>query len=922
MAEDGAPRHANTLSSLNIVHEHNKLNARATRTRVLEFPLRKQGAVISLSGSRDRDVVSGNATVGGERRRESSDRARKVRKISSLSVPEGKDAKDALVLLQNGNHGDSNCYLAEDSAEEEDDDDDDDEDEDDDDEDEDDVEDGDEDTDVAAVEGAESSVSGRHRVPDGGWGWAVVAAAFFINMASDGISFSFGLLYIEFLRYFGQSRSDTAWIGSLFMAVPMLTGPVASAMVDRYGCRAMTIVGGVISALGFVIASSASTIGQMYLTFGLLAGLGLGLCFITAVVSIAFWFERKRTLAMSLGAAGTGFGTFIYAPMTNYCISEYGWRGTVLLLAGTFLNLCLCGVVMRDPSWWAVEQEQAAQGRRGRGAAAPGAGSTQGQGGSEPAVHDGASEASELLPLAPLPPLPPLAVPLSRVARSLPYTRAMSMTTRSEDNLASMGACPPRQAASAPPTPSTPVSPPPFGAAPATPGPLAFNTIPELEVPEHVLDEDAGGHVGSTPMLTGPAPPPQRPSYLNLLPGPGAGQGPGPGPGRGPGPGGSVAGAVAGVVAGAMHVPGPGHVRRSASSGPFPLSGSPLRAESLPCFRRRVSLSTTPGTPLYAAPSASFPLQRRDRRKSSLGPGRGRASWRACCPPLLGGRGEKGAAQERRWYSTTVELVRAMMDFSLFLELHFLLMSVGTTLLYTWFVVPYFYLADHLIENGYTQADASHMLGVVGYANTFGMLVLGCVGDHPRLNVTKTYALCLAVCGTATAGMLVFTKRYWLLTLSCAAFGVTFGSTFSFTPTILVTLVPMERFTIAYGLNLLCQGIGNLLGPPFAGWLFDLTHSWDWSFYMAGLWIVVAGLLTGLISYTNNRTLFSSLAAGAGAGLAGNGRAQQPAADAEAGDGDEYGNASPSKSPATATAAAEVAVPVTPIAADKDEVRR
>lgn len=877
MAEDGAPRHASTLSSLNIVHEHNKLNARATRTRVHEFPLRKQGAVISLSSSRERDVVSGDTTVDGESRREPHERARKVRKISSLSVPEGKDAKDALVLLHNGNHGDGNCYLAEDGAEEDDDD-------------EEDVEDGDEDTDVVVVEGVDET-AGR-RVPDGGWGWAVVAAAFFINMASDGISFSFGLLYIEFLRYFGQSRSDTAWIGSLFMAVPMLTGPVASAMVDRYGCRAMTIVGGVISAIGFVIASSASTIGQMYLTFGVLAGLGLGLCFITAVVSIAFWFERKRTLAMSLGAAGTGFGTFIYAPMTNYCISEYGWRGTVLLLAGTFLNLCLCGVIMRDPSWWLAEQ--AAHGGRRRGALGRGGSA---QDGSRSVVHDGASEASELLPLAPLPPLPPLpplAVPLSRVAKSLPYTRPMTMATRSEDNLASMSACLPRHAVSAPSTPSTPISPSGLGMPPAPL--LAFNTIPELEVPEYGLDDDVTGHVCSTPLLPGPAA--VRPSHLPLV------------------PGGSVAGAVAGVVAGAMHVPGHvhghvhGHVRRCNSSSPF--GSSPLRAESLPCFRRRVSLSTTPGTPLYPAPAASFALHR--RRKSSFAPGR--SSWQSCCPWLFGGSGEKDS-QERRWYSTTVELVRAMMDFSLFLELHFLLMSVGTTLLYTWFVVPYFYLADHLIENGYTQADASHMLGVVGYANTFGMLVLGCVGDHPRLNVTKTYALCLAVCGTATAGMLVFTDRYWLLMLSCAAFGVTFGSTFSFTPTILVTLVPMERFTIAYGLNLLCQGIGNLLGPPFAGWLFDLTDSWDWSFYMAGLWIVVAGLLTGLISYTKNRTLFSSLATEVAREATKAGGDAHPPQDANADGGDDFDTA-----PCMKAAAAESAVTVVPIATTKDGVQR
>lgn len=191
----------------------------------------KQGAVISLSGSRDgvldgpRDGTAGAAEPRVQpqvqlqlqvRRPGQAPASRKLRKISSQSVPEGKDA---LVLLHNGNHGDAAYFLAEDDAEDaEDDEDDDDEEE----------EDDDVDTEVA-----ESTTGPRRNVPDGGWGWAVVAAAFFINMASDGISFSFGLLYIEFLRYFGESRSTTSWIGSLFMAVPMLTGPVASAMVDR-----------------------------------------------------------------------------------------------------------------------------------------------------------------------------------------------------------------------------------------------------------------------------------------------------------------------------------------------------------------------------------------------------------------------------------------------------------------------------------------------------------------------------------------------------------------------------------------------------------------------------------------------------------------------------------------------------------------
>lgn len=203
-----------------------------------------------------------------------------------------------------------------------------------------------------------TTITRKPKIPDGGWGWMVVFASLMICLISDGISFSFGLLYIEFLREFQESKSKTAWIGSLFMAVPLILGPVGSALVDKFGCRKMTILGGVISGLGFIISSFAHSIEMVFFTFGFVSGLGLCLCYVTAVVSIAYWFDKKRTLAIGLGACGTGIGTFLYAPMTQYSIEEYGWRGTVLLLAGTFFNFCVCGALMRDPDWLIAEQKK------------------------------------------------------------------------------------------------------------------------------------------------------------------------------------------------------------------------------------------------------------------------------------------------------------------------------------------------------------------------------------------------------------------------------------------------------------------------------------------------------------------------------------------------------------------------------------
>uniref|UniRef100_V5G9Z7 Monocarboxylate transporter n=2 Tax=Anoplophora glabripennis TaxID=217634 RepID=V5G9Z7_ANOGL len=75
----------------------------------------------------------------------------------------------------------------------------------------------------------------KPKIPDGGWGWWVVFAACMLNVISEGITLSFGFLYIEFLEEFKASASVTSWIGSLFMAIPLLAGPLASALVDKYG---------------------------------------------------------------------------------------------------------------------------------------------------------------------------------------------------------------------------------------------------------------------------------------------------------------------------------------------------------------------------------------------------------------------------------------------------------------------------------------------------------------------------------------------------------------------------------------------------------------------------------------------------------------------------------------------------------------
>lgn len=193
-------------------------------------------------------------------------------------------------------------------------------------------------------------------IPDGGWGWMVVCAAFLTAACADGLAYSFGILHEEFTNYFEQSQSKTSLIGSLFISAPLISGPIMSALVDRYGCRTMTMIAAFLSTIGFLLAAVSNSVEMLCLTLGFFSGTTMGIFYVTAVVPVAFWFDKRRTLAVSIASCGVGVGTLIYSPLTDFLLQHYDWRNTLVLLGGTVLNVCVCGALMRDPDWMIIKE--------------------------------------------------------------------------------------------------------------------------------------------------------------------------------------------------------------------------------------------------------------------------------------------------------------------------------------------------------------------------------------------------------------------------------------------------------------------------------------------------------------------------------------------------------------------------------------
>ncbi|CAL4081345.1 unnamed protein product, partial [Meganyctiphanes norvegica] len=183
--------------------------------------------------------------------------------------------------------------------------------------------------------------------PDGGYGWVIVFVSFLANMIVDGIAYSFSPFMEEFSNYFEEPKGKVAWVSSLLAGVYLSAGPIVSALSNKFGCRTVCMVGGVLASFAYAITPLATSVEYLMITQGVLGGLGFGLIYLPAVVAVSYYFESKRALATGIAVCGSGVGTMVCPPLVSLMIRSVGWQGTNLIIAGIILNCCVCGAMMR-----------------------------------------------------------------------------------------------------------------------------------------------------------------------------------------------------------------------------------------------------------------------------------------------------------------------------------------------------------------------------------------------------------------------------------------------------------------------------------------------------------------------------------------------------------------------------------------------
>nr|XP_022907737.1 monocarboxylate transporter 13 isoform X1 [Onthophagus taurus] len=175
--------------------------------------------------------------------------------------------------------------------------------------------------------------------PDGGWGWLVLFGATLVNILIPGTVKSFGVLFVEFLEVFDAGPSAAAWIPALCYFLYSSLGPLSSILSLKYSYRTVTLIGGTSSALGMIISFYADSVNYLYISYGILVGTGAGLAFPPTVYIVTNYFERLRGLANGICISGSAIGSIILPPLLRILLTNYGYRGAVLIMGGVTLNV-------------------------------------------------------------------------------------------------------------------------------------------------------------------------------------------------------------------------------------------------------------------------------------------------------------------------------------------------------------------------------------------------------------------------------------------------------------------------------------------------------------------------------------------------------------------------------------------------------
>lgn len=155
--------------------------------------------------------------------------------------------------------------------------------------------------------------------------WLIPPAALCVHL-SIGQVYAFSVFKTSLVDRFGSSQTAVAWIFSIAIVMLGLSAAVLGTWVERNGPRKAMVVAALCWGTGFMIGSAGIAIGSLpllYLGYGVIGGIGLGIGYISPVSTLIKWFPDRPGLATGMAIMGFGGGALIASPVSTKLLGVF-----------------------------------------------------------------------------------------------------------------------------------------------------------------------------------------------------------------------------------------------------------------------------------------------------------------------------------------------------------------------------------------------------------------------------------------------------------------------------------------------------------------------------------------------------------------------------------------------------------------------
>jgi len=186
----------------------------------------------------------------------------------------------------------------------------------------------------------------RERAPNR---WFIVIASIIIQMCLGAV-YAFSVLVPPLENEFNWTRIETSPAFTIALLVFALSMIPAGKLQDKKGPRLAATMGGLALGIGMVLSSFTTSLVWLYLSYGVIGGLGIGLTYVTPITTCTKWFPDKKGLVSGLAVFGFGAGSIIFAPLWTFLIGALGWRTTFLVTGIIFSLLVIpAAQILKNP---------------------------------------------------------------------------------------------------------------------------------------------------------------------------------------------------------------------------------------------------------------------------------------------------------------------------------------------------------------------------------------------------------------------------------------------------------------------------------------------------------------------------------------------------------------------------------------------